>query len=120
MTLSETEINQRFSALKEHGEEIAAAFKDFVKKLDAAVPNGVSKTKLVNALETASGWAHNALADAEQEARKLAHQASKSGVKPQNPVVTPPASTTPTDTTPVQDAPPAAPVTPEAPAVKPA
>jgi hypothetical protein len=113
MTLSETEINQRFSALKEHGEEIAAAFKDFVKKLDAAVPNGVSKTKLVNALETASGWAHNALADAEQEARRLTHQASKSGVKPQNPVVTPPAPSTP-----VQDAPPAdtTPVTPEAPA----
>jgi hypothetical protein len=99
MTLSETEINNRFSAVKEHGEAVATSFKAFVKSLDDAIPAGVAKTKLVNALEEASGWAHHALAAAETEAKNLAHQKAKSGVKPDNTTsaATPaPATITPT------------------------
>jgi hypothetical protein len=123
MTLSETEINQRFSAVKEHGEEVASAFKNFVKALDAAIPAGVAKTKLVNSLEEASGWAHHALAAAETEAKNLAHQRAKSGEKPADPAVTPAQSalqptvpTTPVEqTTPPVDPTPAAPTAPVTP-----
>ena len=80
--ISQTDIDKLFSAEKEHGADVAEKFKAFVQSLDEAVPDGVSKTKLINALHEASGWAHNALNDAEQEARKLAHLRSKSGEKP--------------------------------------
>ena len=82
MTISQTDIDKLFSAEKEHGQDVAAKFKAFVQSLDEAVPNGISKTKFVNALHEASNWAHQALADAEFETRKLAHLRSKSGEKP--------------------------------------
>lgn len=106
--LSTTEINTKFSAVKEHGEEVATAFKAFVTALDNAIPDGVAKTKLVNSLETASGWAHTALADGEAGLQKLAHLRAKSGAKPVEtpPVVVPVAPVAPV--TPVVETPPAA------------
>jgi hypothetical protein len=79
--LSKTEIDQKFSAVKEHGEEVAAKFKAFVKDLDDTLPDSVAKRQLFNTLEVASGWAHNVLSDAEQAAQKFAHQRAKSGEK---------------------------------------
>lgn len=106
--LSKTEIDQKFSAVKEHGEEVASHFKDFVSKLDSLIPDVATKTKLVNALHEASGWAHTALADAETAAKNLAHQRAKSGEKPvtTEPQPAPPAVTT-TQEAPAQDTPPA-------------
>lgn len=105
--LSTTEINQKFSAVKEHGEEVAAKFKEFVQHLDSVLPDGVSKQKLVNALEEASGWAHTALADAEQAAKNALHQRAKSGEKPATtePQSAPPV--VPEPVTPVVETPPA-------------
>lgn len=80
--ISQTDLDKLFSAEKEHGADVAEKFKAFVQSLDEAIPDGVSKTKLINYLHEASGWAHNALNDAEQEARKLAHLRSKTGEKP--------------------------------------
>jgi hypothetical protein len=91
--LSKTELDQKFSAAKDHGEEVAAKFKEFVLHLDGVLPDGLSKTKLMNKLEEASNWAHNALADAETAAKNLAHQRAKSGAKP--------ATTEPQDAAPV-------------------
>jgi peptidoglycan hydrolase CwlO-like protein len=79
--ISKTEIDQKFSAVKEHGEELAQHFKEFVQKLDGLLPDGVAKKQLVNSLQTASGWAHTALADGETELQKLSHQQAKSGEK---------------------------------------
>jgi hypothetical protein len=80
--LSAAEINQKFGALKEHGLALEAKFKEFVKALDADIPDGVAKAKLVNALETASNWGHHALAEAEEKAQKAATTVAKSGEKP--------------------------------------
>jgi hypothetical protein len=91
--LSKTELDQKFSALQTHGEAVAEKFKEFVQALDSAVPDGLAKTKLVNKLEEASGWAHTALADEETKLKNLAHQRAKSGAKP---ATTEPQSTPPT------------------------
>lgn len=106
--LNTTELEAKFGAVKEHGQELASKFKAFVLELDSVVPNGVSKTKLVNALQEASNWGHNALAEAEQAARNLAHQRAKSGEKPPTtePQTAPPAVIPTQGVTPV-DAPPA-------------
>lgn len=80
--LSSNEINQKFSALKDHGKDVEAKFKEFVQALDNAIPDGTAKQKLVNSLETASNWAHHALAEAEEKAQKAASTVAKSGEKP--------------------------------------
>lgn len=112
--LSKTEIDQKFSALKEHGEEVASEFKAFVTKLDGMLPDTVAKLKLVSALETASSWAHHALAEAETKALAATHQRLSSGettdpaasttVKVTTPDAIPPIPTAPVQE---QDTPPA-------------
>jgi hypothetical protein len=84
--LSKAEIDQKFSAVKQHGEEIAEKFKAFVQDLDKSLTDGVAKKNLFNDLERASGWAHTALEDAKNAAKNLSHQREKSGVKPVDPM----------------------------------
>lgn len=95
--LSKTEIDQKFSAVKEHGEEVAAKFKEFVSALDALIPDGMEKNSILAHLRRASDQSHSALDRVEQVAKNALHQRAKSGEKPTTaPQDAPPPTVVPT------------------------
>ena len=114
MALSQADLDKLFSAEKEHGVEVATAFKAFVSSLDAAIPDGMEKNSILAHLRRASDLSHSALDRFEQMAKNALHQRAKSGEKPVTApsAVQPPAEVPTQDAPPVEPAPAVAPVTP--------